>query len=149
MTFKQKIFQEFLKQIEANIASYQYTLNELKHSVANETKSTAGDKHETALSMLQIEQSAVAKHLFDAIETKNNFLKTSQEVHHDEIRKGSLVKTTQGYFFISVALPKIVVDNQCIIAISPTSPLGMQLLGKKLHDECLLLNKLHQIESIC
>ncbi|MBK7589408.1 MAG: hypothetical protein IPI22_14305 [Bacteroidetes bacterium] len=75
MTFKQKIFQEFLKQIEANIASYQYTLNELKHSMANETKSTAGDKHETALSMLQIEQSAVAKHLLMQLKPKTTFLK--------------------------------------------------------------------------
>ena len=148
MTFKKQIFQEFLRQIDDNIAAYQYTLKELKESVANETKSTAGDKHETALSMLQIEQSAVAKHLLDAIENKNNFLKISQEVYIDEVRKGSLVKTTQGYFLISVALPKIFVNNQWIIAISPTSPLGMQLMGKKLHDECWLMNKFHQIESI-
>jgi hypothetical protein len=34
----------------------QQVLADLKESGANETKSTAGDKHETALAMLQIEQ---------------------------------------------------------------------------------------------
>jgi hypothetical protein len=38
------------------VAAVQKVLADLHHSASNETKSTAGDKHETALAMLQLEQ---------------------------------------------------------------------------------------------
>ncbi len=48
----------------------QQRLNDLKESGANETKSTAGDKHETALAMVQIEQANIRKQLEEALAQK-------------------------------------------------------------------------------
>jgi hypothetical protein len=45
-------------------------LNELNDSAKNETKSTAGDKHETALAMLQIEQENTRNKLKEIKEQK-------------------------------------------------------------------------------
>ena len=45
-------------------------LADLKESGTNETKSTAGDKHETALAMLQIEQANINAQLSDALDKK-------------------------------------------------------------------------------
>ncbi len=56
MTLKQKIHGHTLEIINAKISLLQKVLADLKESGSNETKSTAGDKHETALAMLQIEQ---------------------------------------------------------------------------------------------
>jgi len=57
MSIKQKIYTHFLKMLNTNISILQKSLVDLKESSSNETKSTAGDKYETALAMLQIEQS--------------------------------------------------------------------------------------------
>ena len=36
--------------------------------------------------------------------------------------------------FISAALPKILIEDVTVLSVSPQSPLGSQLMGKKLHD---------------
>ena len=55
MLSKKIVHERFLSLIEESISRIQKVLDELKDSGANETKSTAGDKHETALAMIQIE----------------------------------------------------------------------------------------------
>jgi hypothetical protein len=40
--------------------------------------------------------------------------------------------------FISTALPKITIDNRAVFAISPQSPLGIQLMHKPVQTEFLV-----------
>ena len=68
MTLKEKIYQHYVLLMNEKIKNMQQVLADLKESGANETKSTAGDKHETALAMLQIEQANVRAQLKDALE---------------------------------------------------------------------------------
>ena len=56
MSFKENVYSAFAQLLNEKINNVQQILQELHRSAANETKSTAGDKHETALAMLQIEQ---------------------------------------------------------------------------------------------
>jgi transcription elongation GreA/GreB family factor len=51
-------------------------------------------------------------------------------------------------FYISAALPKIQLENKTIIAVSPQSPLGSQLLGKSLGDKVEINNNRFQIKVI-
>ena len=44
---------------------------------------------------------------------------------------GSLVKANGIYLYLCAALPKIAVDGINVIALSPQSPLGNKLMGKK------------------
>jgi transcription elongation GreA/GreB family factor len=60
---------------------------------------------------------------------------------------GSLVQTNEMLFYISAALPKITIDNKTIIAVSPESPLGSQLLGKSVGDEITINNNRFQIKQ--
>ena len=48
MKLKQKIYNHYLQVIHDKVAMLQNILTDLKESGSNETKSTAGDKHETA-----------------------------------------------------------------------------------------------------
>lgn len=148
MTFKQKIYNQFLKNLKEKIDGYQFSLDQLSESVLNETKSTAGDKHETALSMLQLEQSQVAKHMYEAIDAHTFFVQLNLEKQNQIVQVGSLVKTNHGYFLISVALPKITIDDKTILAISSKSPLGIQLLGKKINDKIIMNSIEHEILEI-
>ena len=124
-----------------------YILNELNDSAKNETKSTAGDKHETALAMLQIEQENTRNKLKEATEQKLQLDRIDINLISEKIIKGSLIKTNHGYFFLSIALGKISVEHQQIIALSPQSPLGLKLVGSKINDEIELNNLKYVIES--
>ncbi len=148
MIFKQKIYSTFLNNLNEKILSFQHTLDDLRASVLNETKSTAGDKHETALSMLQLEQSQIAKHMYDAMDARTLFTQIKNEAQSEFVKIGSLVQTNKGLFFIGVALPKITIDQIEILAISAKSPLGMQLLGKKQGDQLKINTTSYIIEMV-
>lgn len=146
--FKQKVYKQLLVSLNEKIDAFQFALDELSISVLNETKSTAGDKHETALAMLQTEQSQIAEHLYEVIDHRTFFLQVNPEEVSETVRVGSLVRTSKGCFFISVALPKIVVDQIAVIAISPKSPLGEKLLGCKVGDKIEINSIQHVVEEI-
>lgn len=123
-------------------------LADLKESGANETKSTAGDKHETALAMLQIEQANKREQLNHVVAQKILVEKINPTIIAAAVVMGSLIKTDQGYLFMSVALGKAVVEGISFIALSPQSPLGQQLMGLNEKDTAIINNKSYHIEAI-
>jgi len=148
MTFKQNIYHQFKQMLETKIDGLQQQLKDLKESTANETKSTAGDKYETARAMLQIEQDNTRRQLQEVLEQQSIFTAIDISINSDEIIRGSLVKTNKGYLFISVALGKIMVDGITVIALSPQSPLGKQLMGLRVNDITTINNIAYTIEEI-
>ena len=126
----------------------QQVLADLKESGANETKSTAGDKHETALAMLQIEQANVRAQLKDALEQMAILEKINPLLKPEIIVPGSLVKTNRGYLFISIALGKAVVETIPVIALSPQSPLGKKLMGLQAGSTAEINNTPYLVENI-
>ena len=70
MTLKQKVYDHYMPVVNDKLRSLQQVLAHLKESSTNETKSTAGDKPETVLAMLQIEQANVGAQLQDVLEKK-------------------------------------------------------------------------------
>jgi len=126
----------------------QKVLDDLKESGTNETKSTAGDKHETALAMLQIEQANTRTQLQEVLAQKAVLEKINPTLTASMVVNGSLIKTNRGYLFMSIALGKAVIDDKTIIALSPQSPLGQKLMGLKTGDAALINEMEYRIESI-
>jgi uncharacterized protein (AIM24 family) len=148
MTFKQKIYNYYLQLINDKVQQLQKVLDDLKESGSNETKSTAGDKHETALAMLQIEQANTRGQMKDAIAQKEALVKINPSIAAKIIVHGSLVKTNRGYLFLSIALGKAVIEGENVIALSPQSPLGIKLMGLKAGDAAAINDNNYVIESI-
>ncbi len=148
MQFKQKIFTHYQIAVSTKVAMLQQTLADLKESGSNETKSTAGDKHETALAMLQIEQANKRIQLQDALEQKAVLENIATVTNTTKIVHGSLVKTNKGYFFMSVALGKTLVDDIPVVAISPQSPLGAKLMGSYVQGEVEINGNVYLVEMI-
>ena len=148
MTLKQKVHQHYLQMVNDKISLLRQVLADLKESGANETKSTAGDKHETALAMLQIEQANKREQLNQVIAQKIMVEKINPTIVAAMVVNGSLVKTDKGYLFVSVALGKAVVEGITVTALSPQSPLGKQLMGLKPKDSTIINNNSYYIESI-
>lgn len=123
-------------------------ISDLAQDAQNDAKGSAGDKHETALQMMHLEQEKLNQKLAEIIEQKNVVDKIDADAIHTKIALGSLVQTNEMLFYISAALPKIQLENKTIIAVSPQSPLGSQLMGKSLGDEVVINSNRFQIKSI-
>ena len=69
MSFKQSVYDGFVALLNQKIAALQNDLTELKASIENETKSSVGDKYETARAIMQTRQAQVNQQLADALPT--------------------------------------------------------------------------------
>ena len=148
MTLKQKICNYYIERINDKIQSLQNVLADLKESGSNETKSTAGDKHETALAMLQIEQANIRAQLKEVQEQKAVLENINPALSPAVIVNGSLIKTDKGYLFISTALGKAVITGINVMALSQLSPLGIKLMGLVKGEAVEINGNRYVIESI-
>lgn len=134
MTFKQKIKQHHLVLLQDKIDVYQDMILGLSEDAQNDAKGSAGDKHETSLSMMHLEQEKLTNKLKETIVLKEILEKIDDSKNSATIVLGSYVKVNAMQLFISAALPKILIDEITILSVSPQSPLGSQLMGKKQHE---------------
>ena len=148
MHIKQQIHAHYIDTINSKILMLQQTLADLKESGSNETKSTAGDKHETALAMLQIEQANTRGQLQEALEQRSVLITINPDIITKKVLPGSYVKTNKGNFYISVALGKLIIDGETVMAISPQSPLGAKLIGCYIGDTVTINANTFLVESI-
>jgi transcription elongation GreA/GreB family factor len=148
MTLKQKIHQQYLQLVQDKIDVFKDMISGLTEDSKNDAKGSAGDKHETALSMMHIEQEKITNKLKEALEQKAILDKIDATVITSKVTVGSLVVTNNLTVYVSVALPKIFIENQNVFAISPQSPLGIQLLGGKVEHEFEMNTVKYQIIAI-
>ena len=134
MLLKQNIYSHCLLILNQKIEELNSALATATESANNETKSSAGDKHETARAMMQLEQEKLSYQLKDLQEQKSELEKIDITKPSSQIAKGTLIQSDKGFLFLSIGLGKIVVDDKTVFAISPQSPLGLKLLGKKEND---------------
>lgn len=146
--FKQKILSQYQTLLLDKIDIYQDLIDSLTEDAQNDAKSSAGDKHETTLSKLHIEQEKIANKLKEALEQQVILSKLDSEQVSDNVVLGSLVKTNHLTVLVATALPKITVDNQTIFAISPQSPLGVQMMHKTINSEFMVNNVAYKILEI-
>lgn len=148
MSFKENVYRQCAAIIQTKISLLQTQLHDLTDSAGNETKRTAGDKHETALAMLQIEQENNSRQLQDALQQKGMLEKIDPTLQTEQAVRGSIITTNKGIFFLSVGLGKIIIDEKTVIALSTESPLGNLLLHTKHGDTCKFNNIEYTIEQI-
>ncbi|MEO8761205.1 MAG: hypothetical protein ABI448_09950 [Bacteroidia bacterium] len=148
MQLKQKVYAACLQLVNDKIQSFQNTLNDLSEGAKNDSKSSAGDKHETARAMMQLEQEKISKQLDEVLLQKNILQKVDIEVKSTHIQNGSLIKTNKGYLFLSIALGKINVDKTDVIVLSAASPLGIKLMGLQINALIEINTTKYSVEEI-
>lgn len=148
MSLKQEIHFKYTQIIQDKIDVFQDMIAGLAEDSLNDAKGSAGDKHETALSMMHLEQEKLATKLREAIDQKAILDKINSTSVHTKVAVGSLVKTNKLTVYVATALPKLTIGEQNIFGISPQSPLGIQLLGNETNHAFQLNNVEYQILSI-
>ncbi len=148
MTFKQKIHQHYSMLLQDKIDVFRDMIIALTQDSKNDAKGSAGDKHETALSMMHIEQEKLNRKLQEFLDQKALLDKIDVYQNFQKIGLGSLVQANGMWLFVSTALPKIMMEDKTIIAVSQHSPLGSHLLGKEIGFSFTINETHYQIEKV-
>ena len=148
MTLKQNILQRYKELLQDRIDVFQDMISGLTIDAQNDAKGSAGDKHETALSMMHIEQEKLTYKLKEILEQNAILDKIDTSQTHKKVALGSLVQANGMLLFISTALPKLSIDDKSIFALSPQSPLGSKLMGNVAGFEFDMNGKEYRIESV-
>jgi transcription elongation GreA/GreB family factor len=123
-------------------------IEDAKQSANEETKSSAGDKYETAREMMQQETDRNQAQLNEA----NKLLVALNQISVDTVSTtagpGSLVLTDNGKFYIAISAGALTLHGEGYFAVSPASPIGGKLQGRKVGDEFNLNGKDYQVKDI-
>jgi hypothetical protein len=107
LTLKQKIHAHYTQQIQDKEDAFRDMLPRLPKIPRTTPKGSAGDKHETALSMMHIEQEKLNRKLAEILDQKAVLAKINPDTTSDKIVLGSLVETNNMLLFIAAALQKL------------------------------------------
>lgn len=129
-SLKERLFLHCENLMEQKVQSLKVALSQITESANNETKSSVGDKHETARAMMQLEQEKLSRQINDALQVQTE-LSSLPKATSNSIAKGSLISTNRGQIFIAVAIGKIEFEKNTVIVISDKSPLALKFMGLK------------------
>lgn len=145
---KKQILERYKEMLQDRIDVFQDMISGLTTDAQNDAKGSAGDKHETALSMMHLEQEKLNHKLKEILEQKSILDKIDASQVHKKVALGSLVQTNGMLLFISTALPKLIIEDKSVFALSPQSPLGSKLIGNQVGFSFDINGKLYMIESV-
>ncbi|WP_349352254.1 MULTISPECIES: 3-oxoacyl-ACP synthase [unclassified Flagellimonas] len=117
--------------VDERMARLKKQSDELQESLGSETKSSAGDKHETGRAMVQLEQEKLGQQLQEVDATRSILKKINIEKPSEKIRLGSLVKTSMATYFIAISAGAFKYNDTTVYCISASAPIAQLLLGRK------------------
>lgn len=115
----------------------------------SETKSTAGDKHDTARAMMQLEVEQKSRQLQEAEKLKQGLAQFDEKSGSSEIGLGTLVTCSSAAYYISISIGKLEIEGEMYFAVSPISPVAQALMGKKMGEHFEMNGKQIKIIGAC
>lgn len=114
--------------------SIQQQIDDIKLALSEDTKSTAGDKHETARSMAQLEQEKLGKQYLETKKMLDFLSVIHQHSTSEKVALGSLIQTQTEWFYLGIPLGKVQFESTAIFCVSGAAPIGARLLGAAVGD---------------
>jgi len=148
MTIKEDLYKQCILAIEDRLQTVKETIADIQKSLLSETKSSAGDKHETGRAMLQLEREKAGKQLAEIQKLQQVLSKINVSHQSQHVSLGSIVYTTNANYFIAISAGELSVNDEVFYAISATTPIGKLLIGKQVEDEVVFKNTVFQIKGI-
>ena len=132
----------------ARQADYRRELANLDEASARETKSSAGDKYETAREMIAQSRRLVEGNLAEANAALETLDRMAAAPHQAACGFGSLVETSQGWLLVGASLGDVEADGVTVRTLSLASPLGQALKGRKAGDRLHWRGAEHSVLSV-
>ena len=134
MTTKEEIYKQCIKIVDKRFNNIQNNIQDIQNNLLSETKSSAGDKHETGRAMLQLEREKAGVQLSEINKLRRAVNKINIENKPKQVSIGSLVYTSKSNYFIAVSLGLIEIKEKSFYAISAQTPIGQLLMGKTIGE---------------
>jgi len=147
-TFKLKVKESCEEMLQKKLMLLLNEEKSAKASAESDTKSSMGDKHETAREMVQQEREQIGKRIAESEKLLSDLLRMNENKSSQLIQPGSLVKCEIGWIYLTVSLGSIVVEDQKVNVISQESPFGKLIANKKKGDEVIMNGKKIFIEEV-
>ena len=148
MILKEQLYKETIAYVEKREKTIETTITSAQKALATETKSSAGDKHETGRAMLQLEMEKAGKQLL-GVSKMNQILSQIDTAKKSNIANlGSVICTSNGNYFLSISAGKIEIEEGIYYAVSIASPIGQLLLGKEEEGDFIIYSNKINIDSI-
>lgn len=145
---KENLLQSCIQQVSAKYLTIQNKIKGIVASLDDATKSSAGDKHETARAMLQIDREQAGEQMAKIEKIQEVLYKIDLSQGSKNAHLGSLVTTNQGRFFLSISLGVLLVENTSYFCIGLQTPIGKLLFGKQAGDSFVFRDKTYTISKI-
>ncbi|XZF13188.1 hypothetical protein ACTHGU_15480 [Chitinophagaceae bacterium MMS25-I14] len=145
---KEQLYHYCRSYLEQQQQQIQSVIAAARESAANETKSSAGDKYETAREMLQQDIDRASVQLSVCRQMQDVLAVIDINRSSETVIPGSVVRTGQGNYFIAIPAGKTVIGNETFYIISAASPAGAALKGKKAGDTVTIGNKTVRILEV-
>lgn len=134
--------------IQKRIDEAKQAIDDAQYAATEETKSSAGDKYETAREMMQQETNRNQGQLNEANKLMVALGRINYKTSSPAAEPGSLVITNNGNFFIAISAGSFEIDGKTFFVVSPGSPVGTKLIGRKTGEEFSLNGRNYKLESV-
>ncbi|WP_431166091.1 3-oxoacyl-ACP synthase [Tenacibaculum halocynthiae] len=148
MNVKELLYNECEAFVNNRLQTIESIISSNKKALHSETKSSAGDKHETGRAMLQLEMEKAGQQLNGVQQMKETLARIVLTANSSTSCLGSIIETNSFTYFLSISAGKIIVNNKTFFAVSVSSPIGKLLLGKTVNNELTFNGKKIAIKNI-
>ena len=133
------ILKHLLGHVDKDLAEAKARMASLKESLGAESKSSAGDKHETGRAMIHLEQERV-QDTVGRLEHMRGILvqRAAQDKPIQRVSPGALVETTGPWVLVGVPLGKVQLPNALVLCVGAEAPLAQQWHGAQPGDQVAL-----------
>jgi transcription elongation GreA/GreB family factor len=146
---KKYLYQYAQNYVADRITSLKDQIKDLKEDLNAESKSTAGDKHETGRAMMQIELENLGRSLRETELLQETLRKIQNpQQKNSRIALGSLVACEGNWYYLSISAGILPHMGKTFYLVSIQSPVGRQLVGKSKGDKVLLPNGEPEITDV-
>lgn len=134
MNIKEELFRECVAYVNKRMKTVEEIISSNKKALQSETKSSAGDKHETGRAMLQLEMEKAGQQLNGIEKMKETLSKINLTNITQAAHLGNVVITDKNLYFLSISSGQLIVADKIYFSVSVSSPIGRLLLGKKVGE---------------
>lgn len=134
---KEEVYAFVQEELNNRVVTIQASLKSHKEGLQSESKSSAGDKHNTSRAMMHLEEEKLNKQLAQLGQLKKVLHSVNPSKVDESITLGSLVETNKGWLFLAVPLGKIQVNQIDLMGVSLASPIGQALKDRQEGDKVM------------
>jgi transcription elongation GreA/GreB family factor len=146
--FKQALYEACQEAVEERIRHAEEALAQARDASRDETKSSAGDKYETTREMMQQDIDRNSMQLFEAKKLAFQLEQCRDAEIRETVVPGSLVKTSRAWMYLAVSIGKVRIWQLSVFVISPASPVGQAISGKRVGDTFSINGVQQTIEAV-